>query len=194
MIKKFCSIKIFFDVAKTFLKFYSPARMPARSFLLRTKKTKKKIAKFSSNLIIFFFLVIDMAPGTGYAQISLSQAVPISGAIVVTTPQQVTLQDARRGLAMFKQLGVPLLGIVENMSVFIPPDMPGKKYEIFGKGGGQTLANENDLPLLAQIPIEIPLVDDSNKGVPISISQPNIESSIVFGNLAQLIKNQFVDS
>ncbi len=140
------------------------------------------------------FLVIDLPPGTGDAQISLSQSVPISGAIVVTTPQQVSLQDARRGLAMFKQLGVPLLGIVENMSVFIPPDMPGKKYEIFGKGGGQTLANENDLPLLAQIPIEIPLVDDSNKGVPISISQPNKESSVVFGNLAQLIKNQFVDS
>ena len=78
------------------------------------------------------FLVIDLPPGTGDAQISLSQSVPISGAIVVTTPQQVSLQDARRGLAMFKQLGVPLLGIVENMSVFIPPDMPGKKYEIFG--------------------------------------------------------------
>ena len=95
---------------------------------------------------------------------------------------------------MFKQLGVPFLGIVENMSVFIPPDIPDKKYEIFGRGGGQTLAKENDLPLLAQIPIEIPLVDDSNKGVPISVSQPNIETSVLFGNLAQLIKNQFVDS
>jgi ATPases involved in chromosome partitioning len=102
------------------------------------------------------FLVIDLPPGTGDAQISLSQSVPISGAIVVTTPQKVSLQDARRGLAMFKQLGIPLLGIVENMSVFIPPDMPSKKYEIFGKGGGQILAKENDLPLLAQIPIEIP--------------------------------------
>jgi len=78
------------------------------------------------------------------------------------------------------------------MSVFIPPDMPDKKYEIFGKGAGQILANEHDLPLLAQIPIEIPLVDDSNKGVPISISQPNKESSVVFGNLAKLINNQFV--
>ena len=149
---------------------------------------------FSPLLLIPLFLVIDLPPGTGDAQISLSQSVPISGAIVVTTPQQVSLQDARRGLSMFKQLGVPLLGIVENMSVFIPPDMPSKKYEIFGKGGGQTLAKENDLPLLAQIPIEIPLVDESNKGVPISISQPNKESSVVFGNLAQLIKNQFVKS
>ena len=80
------------------------------------------------------------------------------------------------------------------MSVFIPPDMPSKKYEIFGNGGGQTLAKENDLPLLAQIPIEIPLVNESNRGVPISISQPNKESSVVFSNLAKLIKNQFVNA
>ena len=92
---------------------------------------------------------------------------------------------------MFKQLGVPLLGIVENMSAFIPPDMPDKKYEIFGKGGGKILAGENNLPLLAQIPIEIALVNDSNKGVPISISEPDKESSIKFKDLAQLIKKQF---
>ncbi len=139
------------------------------------------------------FLVIDLPPGTGDAQISLSQSVPISGAIIVTTPQKVSLQDARRGLAMFKQLGVPLLGVVENMSVFIPPDMPNKKYEIFGKGGGKILAGENNLPLLAQIPIEIKLVNDSNKGVPISISEPDKESSIRFKELAQLIKKQFID-
>ena len=138
------------------------------------------------------FLVIDLPPGTGDAQISLSQSVPISGAIVVTTPQQVSLQDARRGLAMFKQLGVPLLGVVENMSVFIPPDMPNKKYEIFGKGGGKILAGENNLPLLAQIPIEITLVNESNNGVPISISEPDKESSIRFKELAQLIKKQFI--
>ena len=139
------------------------------------------------------FLVIDLPPGTGDAQISLSQSVPISGAIVVTTPQKVSLQDARRGLAMFKQLGVPLLGVVENMSVFIPPDMPNKKYEIFGKGGGKILAGENNLPLLAQIPIEIKLVNESNKGVPISISEPDKESSIRFKELAQLIKKQFIN-
>mgnify|MGYP001366956565 CR=1 FL=1 len=138
------------------------------------------------------FLVIDLPPGTGDAQISLAQSVPISGAIIVTTPQQVSLQDARRGLAMFRQLGVPLLGVVENMSVFIPPDMPNKKYEIFGKGGGKTLAEENNLNLLAQIPIEIPLVDESNKGIPIAISQPNKESAKEFGKLAELLKNKFV--
>ena len=139
------------------------------------------------------FLVIDLPPGTGDAQISLAQSVPISGTIIVTTPQKVSLQDARRGLAMFKQLGVPLLGIVENMSAFIPPDMPHKKYEIFGKGAGKTLADENNLKLLAQIPIEIPLVSESNDGIPISISQPNKESSIKFKELAKLIKHKFND-
>ncbi len=139
------------------------------------------------------FLVIDLPPGTGDAQISLSQSVPISGAIVVTTPQLVSLQDARRGLAMFKQLGVPILGVIENMSVFIPPDMPHKKYEIFGKGGGKILAEENNLPLLAEIPLEISLVNESNKGVPISISDPDKESSIRFKELAKLIKKQFIN-
>ena len=139
------------------------------------------------------FLVIDFPPGTGDAQISLSQSVPISGAIVVTTPQQVSLQDSRRGLAMFKQLRVPLLGVVENMSVFIPPDMPNKKYEIFGRGGGQILAGENNLPLLAQIPIEMKLVNESNKGIPISISEPHSESSIRFKELAKIIKKRFIN-
>ena len=80
------------------------------------------------------------------------------------------------------------------MSVFIPPDMPNKKYEIFGKGGGKILAEENNLPLLAQIPIEIPLVNESNKGIPISISEPDKESSIRFKNLAKLIKKNLLIS
>ena len=137
------------------------------------------------------FLIIDLPPGTGDAQISLAQSVPIAGAIIVTTPQKVSLQDSRRGLAMFKQLGVPLLGIVENMSVFIPPDQPDKAYEIFGNGGGQLLAEENQLPLLAKIPIEMPVVRESNLGIPIAISDPNTNSSIKFKELASLIQNKF---
>ena len=133
------------------------------------------------------FLIVDLPPGTGDAQISLAQSVPIDGAIIVTTPQQVSLQDSRRGLAMFKQLGVPLLGVVENMSGFIPPDQPEKKYEIFGKGGGQILADEHKLPLLAQIPIEISVVSESNKGIPIAIGDPQSLSAIVFKELAQFI-------
>ena len=139
------------------------------------------------------FLIIDLPPGTGDAQISLAQSVPISGAIIVTTPQKVSLQDSRRGLAMFKQLNVPLIGVVENMSVFIPPDQPNKKYKIFGSGGGQLLADEYNLPLLAQIPIEMPVVTESNQGVPISISEPNTKSAIKFQELAYLLQTTFVD-
>jgi ATP-binding protein involved in chromosome partitioning len=87
-------------------------------------------------------LVVDLPPGTGDAQLSLAQAVPMAGVIIVTTPQQVSLQDARRGLAMFLQMGVPVLGVVENMTAFIPPDAPEKRYELFGSGGGQRLAQE----------------------------------------------------
>jgi len=137
------------------------------------------------------FLIIDLPPGTGDAQISLAQSVPIGGAIIVTTPQKVSLQDSRRGLAMFKQLGVPLLGVVENMSVFIPPDQPDKTYEIFGNGGGQLLAEENQLPLLAKIPIEMPVVRESNLGIPIAISDPNTNSSTKFKELALLIQKKF---
>tara|TARA_Y100001933_G_scaffold261357_1_gene315922 strand:- start:761 stop:1822 length:1062 start_codon:yes stop_codon:yes gene_type:complete len=138
------------------------------------------------------FLIIDLPPGTGDAQISLAQSVPIAGAIIVTTPQKVSLQDSRRGLAMFKQLGVPLVGVVENMSFFIPPDQPNKNYEIFGNGGGELLAYENNLPLLAKIPIEMPVVTESNLGVPISISEPNAKSSIKFRELAALIKSKYL--
>ena len=92
---------------------------------------------------------------------------------------------------MFKQLGVPLLGVVENMSVFIPPDQPDRTYEIFGNGGGQLLAEENQLPLLAKIPIEMPVVRESNLGIPIAISDPNTKSSIKFKELASLIQNKF---
>ena len=139
------------------------------------------------------FLIIDLPPGTGDAQISLAQSVPISGAIIVTTPQKVSLQDSRRGLAMFKQLGVPLIGVVENMSIFSPPDQPDKKYEIFGSGGGKLLADENNLPLLAKIPIEMPVVSDSNQGLPISISAPNAQSAVKFKELASLIQSKFIN-
>ena len=100
------------------------------------------------------FLVVDLPPGTGDAQLSLAQAVPMSGVLIVTTPQKVSLQDSRRGLAMFKQMNVPIIGVIENMSVFIPYDQPDKKYSLFGKGGGEILANENSVPLLIKLPFE----------------------------------------
>ncbi|MEY4430163.1 MAG: nucleotide-binding protein [Cyanobacteriota bacterium] len=130
-------------------------------------------------------LVVDLPPGTGDAQLSLAQAVPMAGVIIVTTPQMVSLQDARRGLAMFQQLGVPVLGVVENMSAFIPPDAPEKRYELFGRGGGSQLARESDVPLLAQLPMELAVVQGGDGGRPAVLSAPDSATAAAFRDLAQ---------
>ena len=129
-------------------------------------------------------LVVDLPPGTGDAQLSLAQAVPMAGVIIVTTPQMVSLQDARRGLAMFQQLGVPVLGVVENMSAFIPPDAPDKRYELFGRGGGAQLAEECAVPLLAQLPMELAVVQGGDTGRPAVLSAPASATAIAFRDLA----------
>jgi ATP-binding protein involved in chromosome partitioning len=85
------------------------------------------------------YLIVDMPPGTGDVQLSLAQLVPVQGAVLVTTPQAVSLSDVRRALKMFEQVSIPVLGVIENMSYFVPPDMPDKRYDIFGTGGGQQL-------------------------------------------------------
>ncbi len=118
------------------------------------------------------YLVVDMPPGTGDAQLTLAQAVPMAGAVIVTTPQSVALADARRGLKMFEQLQVPVLGIVENMSYFIPPDLPDRQYDIFGSGGGERTATELGLPLLGCIPLEMPVGIGGDAGVPIVVEAP----------------------
>jgi ATP-binding protein involved in chromosome partitioning len=134
-------------------------------------------------------LVVDLPPGTGDAQLSLAQAVPMAGVVIVTTPQQVALQDARRGLAMFEQMGVPVLGVVENMSWFSPPDQPLNRYPIFGSGGGQTLADATGVPLLAQIPIELPVQEGGDQGSPVSLSQPQNAAGVAFIELAKRLQN-----
>ncbi len=129
-------------------------------------------------------LVVDLPPGTGDAQLSLAQAVPMAGVLIVTTPQKVSLQDARRGLAMFRQMGVPVLGVVENMTAFVPPDQPEKSYALFGSGGGQQLAIENEVPLLAQVPMEMPIQEGGNEGMPIVYRSQNSISARVFREMA----------
>tara|TARA_Y100001968_G_C19348050_1_gene713144 strand:- start:74 stop:1147 length:1074 start_codon:yes stop_codon:yes gene_type:complete len=136
-------------------------------------------------------LVVDLPPGTGDAQLSLAQAVPMAGVIIVTTPQKVSLQDARRGLAMFKQMGIPIIGIVENMTCFVLPDQPDKSYAIFGSGGGKQLAQESSVPLLAQIPMEMPLQEGGNQGLPIVNNLPNSLSANIFKSLAKSIFETF---
>ncbi len=129
------------------------------------------------------YLVVDLPPGTGDAQLSLAQAVPINGVLIVTTPQKVSLQDSRRGLAMFQQMNIPILGIVENMSVFIPPDLPERQYQLFGVGGGKILSEESSVPLLAQLPLEMNDLDSKDEGVPIVLKHPESITAKAFHKL-----------
>jgi ATP-binding protein involved in chromosome partitioning len=123
------------------------------------------------------YLIVDMPPGTGDAQLTLAQSVPMAGAVIVTTPQTVSLLDARRGLKMFQQLGVKVLGIVENMSYFIPPDLPDRNYDLFGSGGGEKTSKELKIPLLGCVPLEIALREGGDAGVPIVIAAPDSASA-----------------
>lgn len=130
------------------------------------------------------YLVIDMPPGTGDVALSLSQTVPVSGAIVVTTPQTVALADSRRAITMYKKLEIPILGLVENMSHYV---CPGCQHEsdIFGKGGGERVADEFGVSFLGQIPIYEPIRVGSDMGTPLVISDPESPVSKAFLQIAE---------
>lgn len=115
------------------------------------------------------YLVVDMPPGTGDIHLTLMQTVPLTGAVIVTTPQDVALADAKKAIAMFgqAQLNVPILGLVENMSYFIPAELPGNRYYIFGKEGGKRLAEEYDIPFLGQIPLVQSIREGGDQGTPV---------------------------
>lgn len=117
-------------------------------------------------------LVIDMPPGTGDTQLSISQLIPISGAVIVTTPQDIALLDARRGAEMFKKVHVPVLGIIQNMSHYVCPNCQHKAY-IFGKDGARNVAKELDLELLSDVPLDIEIREMADSGRPIVVSQPD---------------------
>jgi ATP-binding protein involved in chromosome partitioning len=117
------------------------------------------------------FLIVDMPPGTGDAQLSLVQTTKLAGAIIVTTPQEVAVGDALRGVRMFERVEVPVLGIVENMS-WLECTHCGKPMALFGEGGGERLANEVGLPLLGQVPLFPPVMKGGDTGVPIVVADP----------------------
>ena len=122
------------------------------------------------------YLIIDMPPGTGDIHLTIVQTVPVTGVIVVTTPQLVALADAKKGIAMFNQQGlkVPVIGLVENMSYFTPTELPGNKYYIFGKEGGKKLADEFDIPFLGEIPLVQSIRKGGDIGVPVMIGDDQI--------------------
>ncbi len=133
------------------------------------------------------YLLVDLPPGTGDAQLTLAQAVPMSGVVIATTPQTVALLDSRKGLKMFQQLGVSVLGIVENMSYFVPPDMPDKKYYIFGSGGGERTAQELEVPFLGEVPLEMPVREGGDSGIPIVVGAPGSVSAQELRGITQKI-------
>ncbi|MCC7519444.1 MAG: Mrp/NBP35 family ATP-binding protein [Verrucomicrobiae bacterium] len=135
------------------------------------------------------WLVIDLPPGTGDAQLSLCQALPLTGAVMVTTPQEVALLDVRKASAMFKKVNVPILGVVENMSFFLCPS-DGKRYEIFGSGGGEREARRLGVPLLAQVPIEMAVREGGDQGSPIVVASPDSASAKAFLAAAQMLEKQ----
>jgi ATP-binding protein involved in chromosome partitioning len=132
------------------------------------------------------YLLIDLPPGTSDIHLTIVQLIPLTGAIIVTTPQEVALADARKGVDMFlnPQINVPIVGIVENMSWFTPAELPENKYYIFGKGGGETLAKSANVPLLAQIPIVQSIREGGDEGKPVALSSDSIIGN-VFDELAK---------
>ena len=135
------------------------------------------------------FLIIDLPPGTGDAQLTLTQKAGLTGAVVVTTPQDVALIDARKGLAMFRKVNVPVLGIIENMSYFICRHC-GEREEIFGHGGGQKTAALLSVPFLGEVPIDPKVVVGGDSGEPIVVSDPQAPASAAFRELARHVAQQ----
>jgi ATP-binding protein involved in chromosome partitioning len=133
------------------------------------------------------YLIIDMPPGTGDIHLTLVQTVPVTGVVVVTTPQEVALADAKKAIAMFgqAQIKVPIIGLVENMSYFTPAELPENKYYIFGKEGGKRLADEYDIPFLGQVPLVQSIREGGDVGIPIMVSDDKITRE-AFVNFAGL--------
>jgi ATP-binding protein involved in chromosome partitioning len=136
------------------------------------------------------YLIIDMPPGTGDAALTLTQQAPLAGAVIVTTANDLSLIDARKGLKMFQKVEVPVLGILQNMSYFTPPDLPDRKYYIFGEGGGKRTADELGVPFLGEIPIDPRIVEGGDSGVPIVVQAPDSTAAQVFLQLAGTIARQ----
>jgi ATP-binding protein involved in chromosome partitioning len=135
------------------------------------------------------FLVVDMPPGTGDAQLSLAQAIQLTGAVIVTTPQEVAIGDALRSAKMFERVGVPVLGVVENMSHFACPHC-GQRTDIFLSGGGERLAREVGVPLLGQVPLQAGMADLGDTGAPVIVAQPDSAAAIALRAVAEAVRKR----
>jgi ATP-binding protein involved in chromosome partitioning len=137
-------------------------------------------------------LVVDMPPGTGDAQLTLAQRVPLSGVVIVSTPQDLALIDARKGLAMFQTIEVPILGIIENMSTFICPHC-GEESHIFSHGGARYTAEKLGVPFLGEIPLNMTIRETSDAGQPLLVDKAKTPEAKAFQNIAEIIKKELFD-
>ncbi|MEI2709956.1 MAG: Mrp/NBP35 family ATP-binding protein [Chitinophagaceae bacterium] len=137
------------------------------------------------------YLIIDMPPGTGDIHLTLMQTVPVTGVVIVTTPQNVALADARKGIAMFgqAQINVPIIGLVENMAYFTPAELPNNRYYLFGKEGGKYLADEYDLSFLGQVPLVQTIREGGDEGIPAMIGKDEISKQAFRDVTAQAVRN-----
>jgi ATP-binding protein involved in chromosome partitioning len=133
------------------------------------------------------FLVFDLPPGTGDIQLTLTQKIPLTGAIIVTTPQEIAVADVRRSIAMFRKVNVEVLGIIENMSYFVPPDNPEKKYYIFGEGGGRRVSEELDVDFIGEVPFDILTRESNDGGMPVVLREDATAQRQTFHQIARVI-------
>jgi ATP-binding protein involved in chromosome partitioning len=149
----------------------------------------KTVQQFSHNVAWgeLDYLVIDLPPGTGDTQLSLCQTLPLDGAVMVTTPQEVALIDVRKAAAMFRKVNVPILGIVENMSTFICPS-DNKRYDIFGTGGGRKEAEKMGVPFLGEIPITLEIRQGGDQGLPLMVAAPASVPGKAFAAIAVCLR------
>ena len=134
------------------------------------------------------YLLVDLPPGTGDAQLSLCQTVPLDGGVIVTTPQEASLGVVRKGIAMFLKVNVPILGIIENMSYFTTPT--GDRVEIFGHGGGKSEAQRQKVPFLGEVPLFTEIREAGDRGVPLAAESPETPAGKAFINIAQALHQQ----
>lgn len=135
------------------------------------------------------FLIVDMPPGTGDIQLSLAQTVPVTGAIIVTTPQDVALMDAKRGIEMFRKVEVPILGIVENMSIHVCSNC-GHSEHIFGDGGARRIADDYGVPLLGELPLDVKIRQQCDQGSPTVVSEPEGKTAAIYREIASSMAEQ----
>jgi ATP-binding protein involved in chromosome partitioning len=138
-------------------------------------------------------MVVDMPPGTGDAQLTMAQQVPLKGAVIVSTPQDLALIDARRGVAMFKRVNVPVLGVVENMSYFLCPSC-GTRSDIFGHGGARQEAGRLGVPFLGEVPLHMTIREKSDSGLPVVATEPDGPHAKIYREIAVKVRDQLKGS